>query len=135
MIFICFIIHQCDPTVVICYLIWPCDIAVCITYLISHGSSLSYNTVIFPAGALKTLVLRTRASRAPSVKTSWCTADYINTFGWFCIYNKIANPFLKRWTIVVVVVVVSSCLIPSTKAITIRTENGVFSSLITYMYI
>ena len=79
------------------YLIWSCDIAVRITYLISHSSSLSYNTVIkeyfrfgciintklptsvviihrtslgFTAGALKALVLRTRASRAPAVKTS-----------------------------------------------------------------
>ena len=39
----------------------------------------------FPAGALKALVLQTRASRAPAVKTSRCTADYINTLGWFCI--------------------------------------------------
>ena len=92
-----FILHPCDPTVVICYLIWHCDIAVRITYLISHSSSLSYNTVIkmiflvgciintklpscvdkihrtslgFPADALKALVPRTRASRAPAVKTS-----------------------------------------------------------------
>ena len=85
------IIHPCDPTVVICYLIWPCDIAVCITYLISHSYSLTYNLRIFqfgckpiintklhssddiisrrlhhsvfPAGALKALVLRTRASK------------------------------------------------------------------------
>ena len=92
-----FIIHQCDDIVVICYLIWPCDIAVYITYLISHTSSLSSYSVIkgyfgvryiintkllscvevirhtslgFPAGALKALVLRTRASRTPAVKTS-----------------------------------------------------------------
>ena len=46
LIILVFIIHPCDPTVVICYLIWPYDMAVRITYLISHGSSLSYNTVI-----------------------------------------------------------------------------------------
>ena len=40
----------------------------------------------FLAGALKPLILRTRASRAPTVKTSKCTADYINTLGWFCVY-------------------------------------------------
>ena len=42
--FLAFIIHPCDPTVVIYYLIRPCDIAVRITYLISHSYSLSYNT-------------------------------------------------------------------------------------------
>ena len=89
-----FIIHPYDPTVMICYLIPLCDIAVCITYLISHSYSLTYNLRIFhfgctintklpsyddiilrtslgfPAGALKALVLRTRASKAPAVKTS-----------------------------------------------------------------
>ena len=40
------LLYSPDPTIVICYLIWPCDIAVPITHLISHGSSLSYNTVI-----------------------------------------------------------------------------------------
>ena len=84
-----FIIPPCDPTVVFCYLIWPCDIdlAVCITYLISHSSFLTYNLRIFqfgcitntklpscvdiirvhhsvfPAGALKALVRRTRSSK------------------------------------------------------------------------
>ena len=82
-----FIIHPCDPTVVIWYLIRPCDMAVCITYLISHSYSITYNLRIFqfgciintkitscddiipvhhsvfPASALKALVLRTRASK------------------------------------------------------------------------
>ena len=75
-----FIIHPCDPTVVICYLIWPCDIAVHITYLISHSSSLSYNTAIkdisgwvynkYKLPSCVDIILRTRASRAPPVKTS-----------------------------------------------------------------
>ena len=95
--FLRFIIHPCDPTFVICCLIWPCDMAVRITHLVSYSSSLSSHSVIkayvwvgciintklpscvdiirrtslgFPAGALKALILRTRASRTPPVKTS-----------------------------------------------------------------
>ena len=66
-----------NTAVVISHLIWPCNIAVCITYLISH-SLINAKLPLFvdiihqtaPAGAMKTLVLRTRASRAPAVKTS-----------------------------------------------------------------
>ena len=47
----------------------------------------------FPADALKALILRTPASRAPAVKPSWCTADYINTLGWFCIFIYAWNTF------------------------------------------
>ena len=65
---IIFIIHPYDPTVVICYLIWPCDTAVRITHQLSVSHTVSHS--VFPAGALKALVLRTRASRAPAVQTS-----------------------------------------------------------------
>ena len=106
-----FIIHPCDPTVVICYLIWPCDTTICITYLLSHSYSLTYNLRIFPFGCIINTKLRlpscddifhrtslgfpswcpesTRPTDScfptPAVKTSWCTADYINTLRWFCI--------------------------------------------------
>ena len=46
--FLIFIIHPCDPTVVTCYLIRPCDTAVSITYLISHSSSLTCNLKCIP---------------------------------------------------------------------------------------
>ena len=51
-LYLIFIMHPCDPTVVICYLIWPCDIAVCTTYLISHSYSLTYNLRIFQVGCI-----------------------------------------------------------------------------------
>ena len=108
-----FIIHPFDPTVVICYLIWPCDIAVCITYLISHSYSITYNLRIFQFGCIintklpscDDIIRRTSLGfpswcsestpptdscfQAPAVKTSRCTADYINTLGWFCICTSL----------------------------------------------
>ena len=34
---------------------------------------------VFPVVSLRSLVLQTRASRAPAGKTSWCTVDNFNT--------------------------------------------------------
>ena len=56
-----------------------------------------FRTSVFPAGALKALVLQTRVSRTPAVKTSWCTADYLNTLGWFCICIACRKVAIYGW--------------------------------------